>query len=144
MKVKPNRLGAADIIIQKQGKIVLLKSAVGSFKGKWEIPGGKMDAGEAVEKTAVREAFEETGLKVKIVALLGVYSDPQRDPRCPSISAAFITKPVGGKLKGSGEGEVFWVDISKINGLKFGYDHKKILRDYKKWLKNKGTYWSGK
>ena len=47
----------------------------------WALPGGFVDVGEAVEHAAVREALEETALGVRLTALLGVYSDPARDPR---------------------------------------------------------------
>lgn len=44
--------------------------------GNWELPGGRVDVGETVARAAVREVAEEAGVRVKIVGLAGVYSDP--------------------------------------------------------------------
>ncbi len=143
-KNRSSRVVAADVIIQKNRKIVLLMREHYPFSGTWDIPGGLIEAGETVEKTAVREAQEETGLKVKLTDLLGVYSDPRRDPRFPSVSATFIAKPISGKLKGSREGKAEWVPVSSLSKLKLGFDHRKILHDYRKWLRAGGTYWSGR
>ena len=83
-------------------------------------------------------------LKIKLLEILGVYSFPKRDPRFHTVSVAFIAEPVGGKLKSSFEGRVKWYDIKKLNFKNLGFDHTKILRDYIKWKKRKGTYWSTK
>lgn len=70
-----------DIIIDLsgQGEVVLIKRK--NPPHGWALPGGFVDPGETVETAAVREAREETGLDVKLTALLGCYSDPWRDPR---------------------------------------------------------------
>ena len=66
----------------------------------WALPGGFVDVGETLEAAAVREAKEETGLDVRLVELLYVYSDPRRDPRRHTVSAVFLGRadgePVGG------------------------------------------------
>lgn len=86
-----------------------------------------MEDGETAEQAAVREAFEETGLKVKLVKLIGVYSDPKRDPR-GHISAAFIAKPLSKKLKGDVEvDEVKWFKLDELPEI--GFDHAKMIRD---------------
>lgn len=135
---------AVDILIIKDGKIVLLSRDIEPFRGLFDFPGGMVEYGETVEKAGVREAEEETGLKVKLKDILGVYSSPTRDPRFHTIAVAFIAEPVGGKLKGSYEGKVDWYDIEKIKSEPMGFDHSKILNDYLKWTKNKGTYWTAK
>ncbi len=87
-----------------------------------------MDVGETTEAACVREVEEETGLIVEIVRLLGVYSEPSRDPRGHSVSAVYIVKPVGGKLMAAddaAEANVF-PDPSSVE---LGFDHGKILRD---------------
>lgn len=134
-----------DIVIEKGDKIVLLKRSIEPFKGKWIIPGGHVEYGETVETAAVRESEEETSLKVRLKEILGVYSDKNRDPRYHTISTAFIAEAVAGELRVMTEAkEAKWVTEKEIDFDSLGFDHKKILKDYFKWKKEKGTYWSTK
>ena len=134
-----------DILIEKDGKIVLIRRANDPFKGSRAIPGGFVDPGETAERAAVREAKEETGLDVEVTDIVGVYSDPERDPRGASLSVAFAAKVTGGELKGGDDAsDAEWADLSKVGGMKIAFDHPKILRDYLRWKKGKGTYWSTK
>jgi ADP-ribose pyrophosphatase YjhB (NUDIX family) len=61
-------------LVEMDHKIVLLKRSIEPQKGKWVIPGGYVDRGEAVEAAAVRETEEECGIKVRLKDLLGIYS----------------------------------------------------------------------
>ncbi|HEX4210276.1 MAG TPA: NUDIX hydrolase, partial [Candidatus Binataceae bacterium] len=79
---------AADLIIEVGDRIVLIDRK--NFPFGWALPGGFVDFGETVEQAAVREAREETSLDVKLRALLGIYSQPDRDPRGQTISAVYI------------------------------------------------------
>ena len=135
---------AVDIIIVKGNKILLLKRQIRPFKGKLCYPAGMVEYCEMVEQSAVREAKEETGLKIRLKEILGVYSFPKRDPRFHTISTVFIAEPIAGRIKSSFEGKVKWYDVKKIKFENLGFDHAKILRDYITWRKKKGTYWSTK
>jgi 8-oxo-dGTP diphosphatase len=98
----------------------------------WVVPGGFVEEGETVEEAARREALEETGVKVKLVKLVGVYSDPKRDPR-GNISVAFIAKPLSNKLNGDVEVEdVKWFNLDKLPSI--GFDHAKIIQDARRML----------
>jgi 8-oxo-dGTP diphosphatase len=99
------------------------------FKGFWSLPGGKMENEEMLKTTAVREAKEETGLDIMITRLIGVYSDPFRDPRGRYISVAYEAKIIGGELKaGSDAASCIKIAIKDIGDLAF--DHNKIVEDY--------------
>jgi len=61
-------------VVEMENKIVLLKRGIEPQKGKWVMPGGYVDRGEAVNAAAIRETEEECGVKSRILDLLGVYS----------------------------------------------------------------------
>ena len=122
-----------DAIIPYQGKIVVIKRRNEPFKGYYALPGGIVEYGETVEEAVLREVKEETGLDVKIHKLVGVYSDPKRDPRGHFVSICFITLPVGGELKaGSDAKEIALFSLDNIPKLAF--DHNKMIEDAKKYL----------
>lgn len=128
--MKPNSPGlTVDIIIEMpSGGFVLIER-----KNKphgWALPGGFVDVGETVAAAAVREAKEETGLDVALISMLGVYSDPKRDPRHHNVSVVFVAKAVGGDLAGAddaADARIFGFD----NFPPMAFDHALILRDYK-------------
>ena len=118
----------ADGIIIKDKKILLIKRKNQPFQGKWALPGGFVDYGEKTEDTVVREVLEETGLKTKIRELVGVYSDPSRDPRGHTITVAYLLEILGGKLKsGADSSDAKFFNIDELPDLSF--DHNKIIED---------------
>ena len=135
----------ADIIIEKGNEIVLIKRMNEPYKGYWEVPGGFVEKDETVEEAAVREAKEETSLDVKLKEILGVYSDVKRDPRGRVATTVFISEAIGGKLKADSDAEdAKWIDVNKIKLDSLAFDQSKMIRDYKRWKRQNGTYWSGK
>jgi 8-oxo-dGTP diphosphatase len=118
------------IIITDDEKVILIKRNFDPYKNHWAFPGGIVEYGETVENAAIREAKEETGLDVKIEKLIGVYSDPKRDPRGHFVSVCFLSRIVGGKL-GIGEEtkEVKAFSKEELKSIKLAFDHEKILRD---------------
>ena len=120
---------AVDVVILSNHKVILVKRLNEPYKDHWALPGGFVEYGETVEHAAIREAKEETGLDVKLVALVGVYSNPKRDPRGHVISITFLGTVVGGKLKASTDAkEVKAFNIDKIPE-KLAFDHAIILKD---------------
>ena len=87
-----------DIIIEVKGRIVLIERK--NPPAGWAIPGGFVDYGERVEDAAIREALEETSLRVGLIHLLGVYSSPDRDPRLHTISTVFVAQASGFSILG--------------------------------------------
>ena len=80
----------AVILYNNKKDIVLIKRKNPPFKNGYALPGGFVDVGETVEDACIREALEETNIKVKIIKLIGVFSDPKRDPRGHTVSVAFL------------------------------------------------------
>jgi len=119
----------ADGIVLKGNEIVLIKRGKEPFKGSYALPGGFLNYGERLEDCAVREILEETGVKTKVVELVGVYSSPDRDPRGHFVTAVYHLEPVGGMLKaGDDAKEAEWVPLDKLP--KFAFDHGKIIQDF--------------
>lgn len=87
-----------------------------------------MEARETVQAAAVRELREETGLRGRIVRLIGVYSGPDRDPRKPTTTVAFLVTGRGGPPTGGDDAaEAAWIPLARARGLAF--DHDQILAD---------------
>jgi len=98
----------------------------------WAIPGGFVDVGESLEHAAIREAKEETSLNVELTSLLGIYSNPQRDPRNHTVTAVYIAQAHGTPIA---------ADDAKTCGLfsfdnlpeQLAFDHAQVLEDYKQF-----------
>lgn len=120
----------ADVIIENEdGSIVLVKRKNKPYKKEWSLPGGKMDDDETIEQTAVREVREETGLEIYLKKIIGVYSQPDRDPRGRYVSVAFLAKITGGKLEaGSDAADI--ITTHDFSERKLAFDHNQILQDY--------------
>jgi ADP-ribose pyrophosphatase YjhB (NUDIX family) len=86
---------AATSIIERDGKVLLIRRAGEPGLGLWSMPGGYVDRGEMVEEAAAREAREETGLEVEIDCLLGLFSEAGH----PVIVAAYVAHETGGCLQ---------------------------------------------
>lgn len=119
---------AVDVIIRGPGGVVLIKRKNEPFKGRWALPGGFVNYGERVEDAATREVKEETGLRVKLGKLAGVYSDPKRDPRGHTVSACYLAKRVGGRLRASSDAQEARI-FKHIPWRKLAFDHARILKD---------------
>jgi 8-oxo-dGTP diphosphatase len=70
--------------------VLLVKRAAAPFKGYWALPGGFVGASEALERVALRELAEETGVTGIAVEQLGAFGDPGRDPRGHTVSIAYF------------------------------------------------------
>ena len=129
-EIYKNPVPTVDIIIELENDIILIERKNPPYG--WAIPGGFVDYGESVEKAALREAKEETSLDVKLVHLLGVYSDPTRDPRQHTISTVFVARADGQPVAGDDAKHVHRFNRENLPSV-LAFDHKKILDDYFMW-----------
>jgi 8-oxo-dGTP diphosphatase len=150
---KRNPIPAIDIIIQgkpnsddnNSSTVLLMKRKKDPFKDYFALPGGFIDEDERVEDAVRRKAKEELSVKVELIDILGVYSDPNRDPRGHIISITFMAKIVEGELKaGDDASEIKMIKIDDMDKVKLAFDHSQILTHYVGWLKSKETFWSSK
>ena len=134
-----------NILEHNEYEIVFIERGKDPFKGKYALPGGHVDDKESVENAAMREAKEETSLKVRLGEILGVYSAFGRDPRGHTIGTVFIAESFEGRLKAKTDAaEAKWMNVNQLKRDDLAFDHYKIVRDYQRWLSQKGTYWSTK
>lgn len=116
------------VVVDAEGRILLIRRKHPPFEGALALPGGFVDIGETVESACRRELMEETGLKVGRIELVGVYSDPARDPRGHTCSVAFLARVKRAKaVAGDDAAAVEWV--SGWRRARFAFDHRKIIAD---------------
>ena len=80
-----------------------------------------------MEAAAAREAAEETGLAVEVARLIGVYSEPERDPRGHNVSVAFLVRALGGELAAATDASE--VSVLKPSSVELAFDHRRIIDD---------------
>ena len=119
-----------DCVIRDDGsRVLLIRRKNEPFKGVYALPGGFVDIGETVETACRREVREETGLNVDALRLIGVYSDPGRDPRGHTVSVAYAAtlshsqQPKPGSDAKSAEWVANWRE------LRLAFDHARIIAD---------------
>ncbi|MBI4764407.1 MAG: purine-nucleoside phosphorylase [Deltaproteobacteria bacterium] len=123
-----NPVSTVDIIIElKGGKIVLIRRKNPPFG--WALPGGFVDYGESLEAAAIREAEEETGLKVSLIRQLHTYSNPDRDPRRHTITTVFIARAEGSPKADDDAAEIGIFEGDSLP-RPLAFDHGSILDDY--------------
>jgi 8-oxo-dGTP diphosphatase len=143
-----------DAIVRKNSDEILIEQrGVEPYKGSLAFPGGHVEYGETVEHAVLRELWEECSVVATLRSILGVYSDPTRDPRGQRVSVVFIADYKRGTVKaGDDARSVFWMKIQDLRRRRslLAFDHKLIFRDYLTWrnsVKNENwdyTFWSSK
>ena len=117
-----------DVVIPSEGgRVVPIRRGGDPYEGRWALPGGFVEVGETVEQAAVREAAEETGLAVELARLVGVYSEPERDPRGHNVSLAFLARVLSGELSAATDAaEASLLDPASVE---LAFDHRRIIAD---------------
>ena len=146
MKNYRNPVPTVDVILQQESNILLIKRKNDPFKDHLSLPGGFVNEGELVEEAAKRETWEETSLTIEPIEILGVYSDPNRDPRGHVLTVVWVAIVVNGVARANDDSiEVQWVPLNDIDSTRLAFDHKQILLDYIQWRKaGRETFWSSK
>lgn len=122
-------------------EVLLVKRGVPPFEGQYAVPGGFIRDGESIEDAAVRELYEETGVRNVFLEQLYTFGDPKRDPRGRVITVSYYALIASGKLSlvaGADAAEATWFPVSDLPSLAF--DHRSILDYALERLRNKLEY----
>jgi len=136
---------AVDIVVFTVGagslQVLLVKRGVPPFAGQYAIPGGFLREGESLEEAALRELYEETGVRNVFLEQLYSFGDPKRDPRGRVITVAYYALIASDKLSlvaGADAAEAQWFLANRPPSLAF--DHQSILNYAVERLRNKLEY----
>ena len=144
-----NPTPTVDVILERESKILMVRRKKDPYKDHLALPGGFVNEGETVEDAMKREAMEETSLEIHPIDVLGVYSDPRRDPRKHIVTVVFVGIIVSGDLRANDDAaSIEWIQLDSIDQLQqqkmLAFDHAQILQDYRQWKSSGGTFWSTK
>jgi len=122
-----------DCVVFENDNVVLIKRKNPPFEGDYALPGGFVNTDETVEDACIRETREETGLKVQRLRLIGVYSDPDRDPRGRAVSVAFLAEADTGELR-AGDDAASAHLVKNWEEEDLAFDHRRIIEDGRQLL----------
>ena len=128
---------AADCVVFMEEGVLLIRRRDKPGKGRLTVPGGMMEIDETVEEACKREMLEETGLKVDGLKLVGVFSDPNRDPRGRIISVVFLATEWSGEPRAGGDAAAIEI-IKDWKNADLAFDHMEIVK-MAETVKNKGN-----
>ncbi|MFH1030087.1 MAG: NUDIX hydrolase [bacterium] len=125
-------LGVDAIILNKtEDEVLLIKRGSKTYYGMWGFVSGKVEWGEEVKETVIREAKEEVNLDIEIIRFVGRYYDKKgRHPTKTMICLPHICKVKSGELKaGSDAMEAKWFSFKEVKNMELAFDHKQMLID---------------
>lgn len=127
------RLGCSAAIFDQQGRVLLTRRV---DNGQWCLPGGRMESGESAAEACEREVYEETGLRVRVKRLVGVYSHPDQLVIYPDgnkahiVALHFEAEITGGELGLSDETSEFgYFSRDEVESMELLSRHKERVTD---------------
>ena len=130
-ELKPNTpFLTVDCVLFDCSSVILIRRGSEPFKGWYALPGGHVEVGETTEQACVREVKEEVGIEIDhdSLQIVGVYSDPGRDPNRHTVSVAYIAEYNGQTLKAGDDADSVKI-IKNWQSKNLAFDHAKILED---------------
>lgn len=129
-----NPFPAADVLVIRGDKVLLIERR--NPPHGWAIPGGFIEYGEDAESAARRELNEETGLEASSLELLGVYSNPSRDPRFHTITVVYLGEAAGEPRAADDALSARWFALNELPAP-LAFDHAQVIADAVNHLKLK-------
>jgi 8-oxo-dGTP diphosphatase len=113
-------------------RVLLIRRGTPPLLGEWSLPGGVLECGESLREAVAREAYEETGLVIETVDMLGVYERVIREEgrvRYHYVLIDYLCRSTGGDLKaGSDAADVRWFTEDELPALNLAYDANDVVR----------------
>jgi len=127
------RVGVGAVIVHNES-VLLVKRGQPPLKDRWSLPGGMVELGETVREAAAREVREETGLRVEVGKLLGVFDRVIHDEagriQFHYVLVDFLCSPMGGELKAAGDAlDARWFARGELAELELATDTQKLVED---------------
>ena len=129
-----NPVPAAGVLLERAGRVLLVKRRWEPRAGSWCLPAGFMEAGETPEQTAVRELQEETGVVARLTGLFGVYAGFD-DPRVRAVLILYSGVATGGEERaGDDATELAWYPLAALPGDLAFASHRQALAELRERL----------
>jgi 8-oxo-dGTP diphosphatase len=125
---------AVKALIIRDGKFLIIKrsSKEDVYKNEWDLPGGKLKFGENPVNGLKREVFEETGLNIKIVKPISVWTFFKNSGKTQVIGITFLAKVISGKIRlGKEHTDFKWILPEEIDKYKIHEEIKKLIKSLK-------------
>lgn len=122
---------AAAVLIEQEGRVLLVRRAGEPFRGFWTLPAGFIDGGEDPAEAAVRECLEETGLNVRVTRLLDIISGKEH-PRGADFIIVYQAEVVDGELRPDDDADAIeWFERENLPSLAFRATQIVLARDFR-------------
>jgi 8-oxo-dGTP diphosphatase len=121
--------------------VLLIRRGIAPYEGQYAIPGGFIHENESLQDAALRELYEESGVRDVFLEQLYTFGDPGRDPRGRVITVAYYALIASGQrplAAGTDAAEARWFSMDELPELAF--DHRRILDYAMERLRNKLEY----
>jgi len=140
-KKQPIPCVASIVLNKNHSKTVFTLRLKEPEKGQWSTPGGKIDWGESHEEAAIREAHEELGVKVKVLKLVGITNDYNKELGWHYISLLYVCEFVGNEneitnMEPHKHEKVEWFDVNNLP-KNIGWKGKRAIDMYLKSISAK-------
>ena len=133
-----NSKPTASALILDGDQVLLGKRNINPSKGMWDVPGGFLESREHPEDGMKREVLEETGLKVEIIAMTGIFMDKYGIDGDATLNICYTVKITGGKEKtGDDLEELRWFKIFKLPKKIAFKNGREMLNKLKEWQRKK-------
>jgi ADP-ribose pyrophosphatase YjhB (NUDIX family) len=126
-----NPVPGVGVLIEHDGRLLLIQRGMPPHAGEWTFPSGFIEIDETAEDAAVREAFEETGLRIALTGLLSAHSFPEGPP-VSGIILFYTAQPIDASQLAAGDDalDARFVPLHDIPELPFR-THAEALAIYK-------------